>query len=485
MMVSLQNQKLFKAQAYIDGKWTDADDQQTFEVVEPSTGNILANLPDMGASETRRAIEAADVALPAWRALTAKERARYLLKFHDELMVNQEDLARLLSAECGKPVAEARGEVAYGASYLEWFAEEAKRAYGDVIPPSMPNSRVVVTKEPIGVCAAITPWNFPNAMIARKIAPALAAGCTIVIKPSEETPLSALALASIAETVGIPAGVISVITTKKSAEVGEEMTSSSIVRKLSFTGSTAVGKLLARQSAETMKRTSFELGGNAPFIVFDDADIDAAVAGALVCKYRNAGQTCVCANRFYIQRGVFEEFRDKLLEGVKELKAGNWDDASVDQGPLINASGMSKVKDLVANALEVGGKLVTGGVPHSLGQTFYEPTIIEATNDARAAVEEIFGPVAMLYVFDTEEEVIEKANATNYGLAAYYYTRDLGRSWRVGDALEYGMIGINTGIVSNEAAPFGGMKESGQGREGSRYGLDDYMEIKYRAIAGL
>jgi succinate-semialdehyde dehydrogenase/glutarate-semialdehyde dehydrogenase len=484
-MLSLNNSDLLKSQAYINGEWVGADNKDTFEILEPSTGKKLAAIPDMSLNETRRAIDAANDALPAWRALTAKERAKYLMKFFHELMTNQEDLARILSAECGKPIAEARGEVAYGAAYLEWFAEEGKRAYGDIIPPAAPGNRVVVTKEPIGVCVAITPWNFPNAMITRKIAPALAAGCTIVIKPSEETPLSALAIAYIAELVGIPKGVISVVTSTKSAEIGAEMTSNPIVRKLSFTGSTAVGKLLAQQSAGTMKRLSLELGGNAPFIVFDDADIDAAVAGALICKYRNAGQTCVCANRIYVQRGVFDEFRDKLLAGVKELRAGDWDNDKVTQGPLINKAAVLKVKELVADAVQKGGQLVTGGTEHNLGQTFFEPTIIEATDDARAVSEEIFGPVAMLYVFDTEEEVIEKANATNYGLAAYYYTQDLGRSWRVGDALEYGMVGINTGIVSNEAAPFGGVKESGQGREGSRFGLDDYMEIKYRVIAGI
>ena len=484
-MTNLNNTNLLKTQAYIAGEWCNADTGDTFPVYDPSNGELVAEVPNMAAAETARAIAAAGDALAGWRALTAKQRGAYLKKYFALIMENQEDLARILSAECGKPLAEARGEIAYGASYLEWFAEEAKRVYGDTMPSSAADMRVLVTKEPIGVCVAITPWNFPNAMITRKFAPALAAGCTIVIKPSEETPLSALALMALADEAGIPSGVLSVVTSNKSAEVGGEMTSNPTVRKLSFTGSTAVGKLLAKQSAGTMKRLSLELGGNAPFIVFDDADLDAAVAGAMLCKYRNAGQTCVCANRIYVQAGVFDAFRDKLVEAVKTLNIGRWTDEAVNQGPLINEAATSKVSGLIADALDKGGKLITGGKSHALGQTFFEPTIIEATNDAHAVKEEIFGPVAMLYSFDTEEEVIAKANDTEFGLAAYFYTRDLGRSWRVGDALEYGILGINTGIISNEAAPFGGMKESGQGREGSKYGLDDYLEIKYRAIGGI
>ncbi len=481
-MLDLANPSLLKSRAYIDGRWLPSNRGATFNVVCPSDGEPVGQVPNMGASETAEAIEGAHKALSAWKALTAKARSDVLKALFNLLHTNKLDLARILAAESGKPLVEATAEIAYGAAYVEWFAEEARRAYGDVIPSNSPGSRIVVTKEPVGVCAAITPWNFPNAMITRKIAPALAAGCTIVVKPSEETPLSALAIAALAEQAGVPRGVLSVITSNKSAEVGEELTQNPLVKKLSFTGSTRVGKMLAAQAASTVKRLSLELGGNAPFIVFEDADLDAAVTGAMASKFRNAGQTCVCANRILVQRGVFDEFRDKLQQAAQNLKTGHWSERETTLGPLINSAAAQKMDDLVEDALETGGDLICGGKRHRSNTLFFEPTIIKANQSAAAFREEIFGPMAVLYTFDDEDEVIGMANDVNVGLAAYFYTQDLARSWRVGDALEYGMIGINTGVISNEAAPFGGVKESGQGREGSKYGLNDYMEIKYRAI---
>lgn len=481
-MLDLSNPSLLKSHAYIDGRWLQANSGETFDVMCPSDGKLVGQAPNMGASETADAIQGAQKALPAWKALTAKARSDVLKTLFNLLQANKQDLARVLAAESGKPIAEATAEIAYGAAYVEWFAEEARRAYGDVIPSNSPGSRIIVTKEPVGVCAAITPWNFPNAMITRKIAPALAAGCTIVVKPSEETPLSALAIAALAEQAGVPPGVLSVVTSTKGAEVGKELTGNPLVKKLSFTGSTPVGKLLAAQSAATVKRLSLELGGNAPFIVFEDADLDAAVAGAMASKFRNAGQTCVCANRIFVQRGVFDEFRNKLLQATQTLKTGHWSDQETTLGPLINNSAIQKMEHLVEDALEKGGHLITGGKRQSANALYYEPTVVETNRSAAAFREEIFGPIAMLYVFDDEDEVIAMANDTQVGLAAYFYTQDLARSWRISDALEYGMVGINTGVISNEAAPFGGVKESGQGREGSKYGLDDYMEIKYRAL---
>ena len=484
--MKITNKSLLKDQAYVDGAWVDADDAATFAVFNPATGEKLATLPDLGAAETKRAIVAADKAWDAWKSKSGKQRAVILRKFFDLMMVNQEDLAQILTAECGKPLAEARGEIAYGASFIEWFAEEAKRAYGDLIPATINDRRIVVIKQAIGVCAAITPWNFPNAMITRKIGPALAAGCPIILKPAEATPLSALAIAELADQAGIPAGVLSVVTSSDGAKIGAEMTANPIIRKISFTGSTAVGKILMRQSADTVKKLSLELGGNAPFIVFDDADLDAAVAGAMASKYRNSGQTCVCVNRFLVQEGIYDAFIDKLTAAVKGLKVGNGADEGVTQGPLINEAGMKKVAAHVADALDKGGRVVIGGKPHALGRSFYEPTIIaDVTPEMKVAKEETFGPLAPVFRFKTEQEAIAMANDTEFGLASYFYTRDAGRVWRVGEALEYGIVGINEGIISTEVAPFGGVKESGLGREGSHYGLDDYMEIKYMCMGGI
>jgi succinate-semialdehyde dehydrogenase/glutarate-semialdehyde dehydrogenase len=477
--LNLKDPSLFRQQGYIDGKWADADSGKTLPVDNPATGEILGTVPNMGAAETRRAIEAANAAFPAWRAKTAKERAIILRRWFDLLMANQEDLARLMTAEQGKPLAESRGEISYAASFIEWFAEEAKRVYGDTIPPHQSDKRIVVIKEPIGVCAAITPWNFPAAMITRKAGPALAAGCTMVLKPATQTPYSALALAELAERAGVPKGVFSVVTGSATA-IGGEITSSPLVRKLSFTGSTEIGKLLMEQCARTVKKTSMELGGNAPFIVFEDADLDAAVEGALLSKYRNAGQTCVCANRLLVQESVYDAFAAKLAERVKAMKVGNGMDAGVVQGPLIDAKAIAKVEEHVSDALAKGAKLLAGGKRHALGGFFYEPTVLANVNTSmKVTKEETFGPVAPLFRFKDEAEAIKMANDTEFGLAAYFYGRDIGRIWRVGEALEYGIVGINTGIISTEVAPFGGVKESGLGREGSKYGIDDYLVIKY------
>lgn len=482
----MNDSTLLRTRAYIDGAWTEADDGARFDVLNPADGGVLASVPDMGAAEARRAIEAAAAALPAWRARTAKERAAILRKWFELIMAHQEDLAVLMTSEQGKPLAEARGEVAYGASFIEWFAEEGKRVYGDVIPAHSADKRILVLKEPIGVVAAITPWNFPIAMITRKAGPALAAGCTMVIKPAEDTPLCALALAELAERAGLPKGVLNIVTTMKAAEVGGELTANPIVRKLSFTGSTEVGKLLMRQSADTVKKVALELGGNAPFIVFDDADLDAAVAGAMASKYRNAGQTCVCANRLLVQDGIYDAFAARLAEAVAKLKVGPGLSGDVQQGPLINADAVAKVEELLGDAVAKGAKIVCGGKRHALGGTFFEPTIVTGLTPAmRIAREEIFGPVAPLFRFQTEDEAIRMANDTEFGLAAYFYARDIARVWRVAEGLEYGIVGINEGIISTEVAPFGGVKESGIGREGSKYGIDDFVEIKYLCMGGI
>jgi succinate-semialdehyde dehydrogenase/glutarate-semialdehyde dehydrogenase len=485
-VIELKDAGLYRQQAYIGGQWVSAHGGAVHEIRNPASGQVIARVPDCGGEETRRAVEAAQAALPAWRARTAKERAAVLRRWFDLLMTHQEDLAWLLTAEMGKPLAEARGEIAYGASFIEWFAEEGKRIYGDVIPQPLPDRRVVVTKEPIGVVAAITPWNFPNAMITRKVGPALAAGCTVVCKPAEATPLSALALAELGERAGLPRGVLNIVTTGRPAAVGDELCENSLVRKLSFTGSTPVGKHLIRKCADTVKKLSLELGGNAPFIVFDDADLKAAVRGAMASKYRNAGQTCVCANRLLVQEGIYEAFVDRLGAAVANLRVGPGLEEGVQQGPLINQAAVEKVEAHIQDALAKGGRLVTGGKRHALGGNFFEPTVIaEVTSDMICAREETFGPLAPVFRFRTEEEAIHMANDTEFGLAAYFYARDIGRVWRVGDALEYGIIGINEGIISTEVAPFGGVKESGYGREGSKYGIEDYLEIKYRCLGGM
>jgi succinate-semialdehyde dehydrogenase/glutarate-semialdehyde dehydrogenase len=486
MSIQLNDAALLRGQSYVGGAWVGADDGALFAVTNPATGETIANVADLGASETRRAIEAADQALPAWKAKTGKDRAAILRKWFELIMAAQDDLARLMTLEQGKPLAEAKGEVVYGANFVEWFAEEAKRVYGDTIPAHGADKRIVVIKQPIGVVAAITPWNFPIAMITRKVAPALAVGCSVVVKPSEDTPLSALALAVLAERAGLPAGVFNVVTSTKSAEVGVELTTSPIVRKVSFTGSTEVGKILMRQSASTVKKVSLELGGNAPFIVFDDADLDAAVTGALASKYRNAGQTCVCANRLLVQDGVYDAFVAKLKAAVEAFKVGNGLEAGVTQGPLINTDAIAKVETLVGDAVEKGAKVVTGGKRHALGGTFFEPTILTEVTPAMAmAKEEIFGPVAPVFRFKTEADVIHMANDTDFGLAAYFYARDVARVWRVAEALEYGMVGINEGLISTEVAPFGGVKQSGLGREGSKYGTEDFLEVKYMCFGGI
>jgi len=482
----LKDPQLLRDKAFVNGEWVAADAGATFEVTNPANGEVLARLPDMLEGETRRAIEAANAAWPAWAAKTAKERASVMRKWFDLMMANQEDLAIIMTSEQGKPLAESRGEVAYGASFIEWFAEEGKRIYGDIIPNTQAGRRILVLKQPIGVVAAITPWNFPNAMITRKCGPALAAGCPIVIKPPAETPLSALALAVLAERAGIPKGIFNVVTTKHSSRVGQEMTGNAIVRKFSFTGSTEIGKLLMRQCAATVKKVSLELGGNAPFIVFDDADLDAAVTGAMLSKFRNMGQTCVCANRLFVQDKVYDAFAEKLAKAVGTLKVGDGLADGVMQGPLINMEAVEKVERLIKDATSKGAKVTTGGKRHALGHTFFEPTVMTEVNTQMAiAQEEIFGPVATLFRFKTEADAIRLANDTEYGLAAYFYARDLGRVWRVSEALEYGIIGINEGIISTEVAPFGGMKESGIGREGSKYGIEDFLEVKYLAMGGL
>ena len=480
----VKDSTLLHREAFINGEWIEAESGKTFAVTNPATGEELARVADCHESETTKAILAAEAALPDWRSKTATARAVILRRWHDLIMENADDLGMLMTLEQGKPFPEARGEVRYGASFIEWFAEEGKRAYGDIIPPHMPGNRLLVQKQSIGVVAAITPWNFPNAMITRKVAPALAAGCTVVIKPSEETPLSALALAELAIRAGFPAGVINIVTGMDAAAIGKTMTDSTIVRKLSFTGSTAVGKLLMRQCADSVKKVSLELGGNAPFIVFDDADIDEAVKGAIVSKYRNAGQTCVCANRLFVQDAVYDEFLEKFTAAVMEQKVGNGVERGINIGPLINQKALNKVTRLVGNATENGARVVTGG--KALQGTFYEPTVLaDVAPDMDIMNEEIFGPVAPVVRFHKEEEVIQMANDTPYGLAAYFYGRDIGRVFRVSEALEYGMVGVNTGLVATTVAPFGGVKESGIGREGSKYGLDDFLEIKYVCLGGI
>ncbi|MGJ9420766.1 NAD-dependent succinate-semialdehyde dehydrogenase [Massilia sp. CMS3.1] len=481
--MTLTNQNLLRTQAFIDGQWIAADDGATHVIHDPATGQELARVPDLGAAETTRAIAAANTALPGWRARSAKDRAAVLLRWFRLIMENQEDLALLMTMEQGKPLAESRGEVAYGASFIEWFAEEGKRTYGDVIPSPSVDKRMIVLKQAVGVCAAITPWNFPIAMITRKVGPALVAGCTIVVKPAEATPLSALALAELAQRAGVPAGVLNIITTARPAVVGEILTSSPLVRKLSFTGSTQVGKRLMAACSGTVKRLSLELGGNAPFIVFEDADLDEAVKGALASKYRNAGQTCVCANRFLVHDSIYDEFAEKLIAAVKAMTVGNGRVEGVHIGPLINAAAVGKVEELVADAVSKGAKVLHGGARHSEGENFYTPTVLgDALSNMRLTQEEIFGPVAPLMRFSTEAEAVRLANDTPFGLVAYFYSRDVQRVWRVAEQLECGMVGINEGLISTEVAPFGGMKESGNGREGSRYGIDEYLELKYLCL---
>lgn len=483
--MQLKDSSLLRDSCYINGQWTGADNSQSFDVTNPASGEVLAQVPNCGAAETRRAIEAANAAWGEWRAHTGKERSVIMKRWFNLMMENQEDLARLMTAEQGKPLAESRGEIAYAASFLEWFAEEAKRVYGDTIPHPLPGRRIVVIKQPVGVVAAITPWNFPAAMITRKVGPALAVGCTMVVKPAEDTPLSALALAELAERAGVPAGVLNVLTGEAQA-IGREMTGNPIVRKVSFTGSTAVGKLLMEQSASTVKKVSMELGGNAPFIVFDDADLDAAVAGALASKFRNMGQTCVCANRILVQEGIYDAFAEKLTEAVGKLKVGDGTEDGVQQGPLINDAALAKVESHVHDALDKGASVTVGGRRHELGGTFYQPTVLrDVTREMALNAEETFGPVAPLLPFRTEEEAVAIANDTSYGLASYFFTRDNARVWRVAEALEYGIVAVNEGIFSNEVAPFGGIKESGIGREGSKYGTDDYLEIKYMCLGGI
>jgi succinate-semialdehyde dehydrogenase/glutarate-semialdehyde dehydrogenase len=484
-MQGLKDPSLFRRQAYANGIWSDADSNATVGIKNPANSKLLGTVPVMGEAETRRAIVGAEAAGHAWAARTAGERSRILRAWHDLLLANQDDLALILTSEQGKPLAEAKGEIAYAASYIEWFAEEGKRAYGDVIPANLADRRIVALKQPVGVCAAITPWNFPAAMIARKVAAALAAGCTMLVKPAPQTPFSALALAVLAERAGVPAGVFSVITGDALA-IGGEMCANPTVRKLSFTGSTATGIKLMQQCAPTIKKLSLELGGNAPFIVFDDADVDAAVAGAMISKYRNSGQTCVCANRFLVQDGIYERFADKLAAAVGKLALGDGTAPGTTQGPLIDANAVAKVETLLADATAQGARVLCGGQRSALGGTFFEPTIVaDATSAMRLAREEIFGPVAPLFRFTTEAEAIHMANDTEFGLAAYFFSSDLGRAWRVSEALEYGMVGVNTGAISTEVAPFGGIKSSGLGREGSKYGLDDYLEIKYVCMAGI
>ncbi len=485
-LLKLSDQSLLKTDAFIGGEWQAASSGGVFPVVNPANGKEIASVADCGATDTEKAIEAANAALSAWSAKTAKERSQILKQWHKLILENQEDLALILSAEQGKPMAESRGEIGYGASFIEWFAEEAKRIYGDVIPAHAADKRLIVIRQPVGVTAAITPWNFPNAMIARKVGPALAAGCTMVVKPAEATPLSALAMAELSLRAGIPKGVFSVVPTNNAAAVGGALTSSPIVRKLSFTGSTRVGKLLMEQSASTVKKVSMELGGNAPFLVFDDADIDAAVAGAMISKYRNSGQTCVCANRFIVQDKVYDEFCEKLAAAAAQLKVGAADSGDVQQGPLINQAAVDKVVDHVTDAVSKGAKVILGGEAHELGGLFYKPTVLaDVTTDMKITSEETFGPVAPVFRFKEEAEGVALANATEFGLAAYFYARDINRVWRVAEALETGMVGINDGLISTEVAPFGGVKESGIGREGSLYGIEDYVEMKYLCMGGI
>jgi succinate-semialdehyde dehydrogenase/glutarate-semialdehyde dehydrogenase len=484
--MNLKDPSLLKQDAYIDGQWQAGKTGKRFAVTDPATGETIAEVADCNADDATAAVEAAQKAFPAWRSKTAKERAAILRRWFDLMMENQDDLGAIMTSEQGKPLKEAKGEIAYGGSFIEWFAEDGKRAYGDVIPTHQNGKRIVVIKQPVGVVGAVTPWNFPNAMIARKAGPALAAGCTFVAKPAALTPLSALALAELGERAGIPAGVFNLVPSSTARAIGDVLTGHPDVRKFTFTGSTEVGKKLMAQCAETVKKVSLELGGNAPFIVFDDADIDAAVVGAIASKYRNTGQTCVCANRFFVQDAVYDEFAEKLAKAVAELKVGNGLTEDVDQGPLIDQAAVEKVTSLVDNAIAGGAQAVIGGKAHALGGTYYEPTVLtDVTADMEIASEEIFGPVAPLFRFTDDEEAVKLANSTPYGLAAYFYGRDIGRIWRVAESLEYGMIGINEGIISTEVAPFGGVKESGIGREGSRYGLEEFMEIKYLLIGGL
>ena len=483
--LQLKDMTLFRQQCYIDGLWVDADDQSTLAVTNPADGLQIGTVPKMGAAETRRAIDAANAALPAWRAKLAKERSVILRKWFDLILANQDDLAVLMTVEQGKPLVESKGEIVYGASFIEWFAEEGKRIYGDTIPQHQADKRIVVIKQPIGVCAAITPWNFPNAMITRKAGPALAAGCTMIIKPASYTPYSALALCELAERAGIPKGVINVVT-GSAGPIGAELTSNPIVRKFTFTGSTEIGKQLMAQCASTVKKVSLELGGNAPFIVFDDADIDAAIEGAMASKFRNTGQTCVCANRLFVQEGVYDQFAQKLAAKVAAMKIGGGLEADVAQGPLIDMKAVEKVEEHIADAVAKGARVLTGGKRSAKGGTFFEPTVLTGVKtDMKVTHEETFGPVAPLFRFKTEQELIKLANDTEYGLASYFYSRDIGRIWRVAEALEYGMVGINVGIISNEVAPFGGVKESGIGREGSHYGIEEFLEVKYLCIGGI
>jgi succinate-semialdehyde dehydrogenase/glutarate-semialdehyde dehydrogenase len=481
----LKDASLLRQQAFVGGKWVSAEDGRTFPVRDPSRRTVIGSVPDLGAAEARHAIVAAERAFPAWSAKTAKERSQVLERWFELISECAADLAAIITTEQGKPLVESRAEIAYAASFVKWFAEEAKRIYGDVIPSPQPDRRIVVIKQPIGVVACITPWNFPAAMVTRKAAPALAAGCTVILKPAEQTPLTALALASLAERAGIPAGVLNVLTGDARA-IGAELTASPIVRKLSFTGSTEVGRILMAQCAPTVKKLSLELGGNAPFIVFDDADVDAAVEGALASKFRNTGQTCVCTNRFLVQSGVYERFANALTARARTLRVGDGREPDSTQGPLIDDAALAKVVMHVDDARGKGARVLTGGSKHALGGTFFEPTVIvDATADMLCVQEETFGPVAPLVRFETEFEAVALANDTIYGLAAYCYTRDLGRAWRMGEALEYGIVGINTGLISNEVAPFGGVKQSGVGREGSKYGIEDFVEVKYLAMAGL
>jgi succinate-semialdehyde dehydrogenase/glutarate-semialdehyde dehydrogenase len=481
----LKDPKLFREQCYVGGAWTGAAGGKHFAVRNPASGEQLGTAPDMGAAETKLAIAAAEAALPAWRAKTGKERSAILRKWNDLILANLDDLALILTSEQGKPLAESKGEVSIGAAYVEWFAEEAKRIYGDTIPTPWADRRILVVKQPVGVCAAITPWNFPHSMITRKVAPGLAAGCTVILKPAEQTPYSALALAELAERAGFPKGVLNIITGDAPA-IGGELCSSPTVRKISFTGSTEVGRLLMKQAAPTVKKISLELGGNAPFIVFDDADIDAAVEGAMVSKYRNTGQTCVCANRLFVQDGVYDKFADKLAQKVKALKVGAGTEAGVNQGPLIDDNALAKVEEHVADALAGGAQALTGAKRHALGKTYYEPTVLTGVKPTMKIFrEETFGPVAPLFRFKTDDEVVELANRTEYGLAAYFYSRDVGRCWRVAEQLEYGMVGVNSGLITTEVAPFGGVKQSGLGREGSKYGCEEFVEVKYICMGGV
>jgi succinate-semialdehyde dehydrogenase/glutarate-semialdehyde dehydrogenase len=485
MTLNLKDNSLFIQQALVAGKWIDADDGSTIDVTNPATGKKLGTVPNCGAAETERAILAADAAQRLWRDASAKERAAILRRLNDLMLANADDLALIMTSEQGKPLAEARGEIVYAASFIEWFSDEARRVYGDTIPAPQGDRRIMAIKQPIGTTAAITPWNFPTAMLTRKAGPALAAGCSMVVKPASQTPFSALAFALMAERAGVPSGLLSVVT-GSAAKIGGEMTRNRLVRKLSFTGSTEVGRLLMRQSADTVKKLSLELGGNAPFIVFDDADLDAAVDGVMVSKYRNTGQTCVCANRIYVQQGVLQAFTDKLVSKVNGLKVGSGVDAGVTQGPLIDEKAVAKVEEHIADARAKGGKVLTGGKRHALGGQFFEPTVLSgATADMLVASEETFGPLAPIFAFDTEAEVLERANDTEFGLAAYFYSRDIGRVMRVAERLESGMVGVNTGLISTAEAPFGGVKQSGLGREGSKYGLDDFLEVKYICLAGL